>query len=137
MTNAASGREIGERHLETLRSYLERLQSAGEPLPIRNGRTNLSAIAIACGFDRQTLYKNPAAKALLEAAQERNEPVEVPPVPNDEPDETPKVDRRDRRVLQLEQHNAALRAEVRSLREQIARYRHVENMMISGRGIRQ
>jgi hypothetical protein len=136
MTNAASGREIGERNVETLRAYLDRLEAVGEPLPARNGRTNLSAIAIACGFDRQTLYKNPAAKALLEAASERNEPAEAFPVPGNEPDETPKTDRRDRRILQLEQHNAALRAEVRGLREQLARYRHVEEAMMAGRGVR-
>lgn len=134
--SAASGREIGERHVEALRAYLERLEAADEPLPVRNGRTNLSAIAIACGFDRQTLYKNPTAKALLEAAIERNGPVEAPPVQGDEPDQTPKVDRRDRRILQLEQHNAAPRAEVRGLREQLVRYRHVEEVMIAGRGAR-
>ncbi|WP_132255470.1 hypothetical protein [Methylobacterium segetis] len=117
--NGLSGREIGERHVTALRAWLDGLEAAGQLLPTRNGRINLSAIAIACGFDRQTLYKNPAAKALLEEAEGR-----------------PQTDRRDRRILQLEQHNAALRAEVRGLREQLARYRHVEDVMISGRGVR-
>ncbi len=53
----------------------------------------------------------------------------------EEAETTPKADRRDRRILQLEQHNAALRAEVRGLREQLVRYRHVEEVMISGRGV--
>lgn len=55
---------------------------------------------------------------------------------SDQLDAKPKADRRDRRILQLEQHNAALRAEVRGLREQLARYRHVEEAMITGRGVR-
>ena len=132
----ASGREIGERNVASLRAYLDRLQAAGEPLPERNGKPNLSAIAIACGFDRQTLYKTPTATALLEEAGGRLGT--APPVDDksDELDAKPKADRRDRRILQLEQHNAALRAEVRGLREQLARYRHVEEAMITGRGVR-
>ena len=130
--NGLSGREIGERNAEALREWLEGLEAAGEPLPSRNGRINVSAIAIACGFDRQTLYKNPAAKALLEEAVGRLGMVEST---TEEAETTPKADRRDRRILQLEQHNAALRAEVRGLREQLARYRHVEDVMISGRGV--
>ncbi|MCP1560146.1 hypothetical protein E4V01_01460 [Methylorubrum sp. Q1] len=131
--SGASGREIGERHVAALRAWLDGLEAAGEPLPTRNGRINLSAIAIACGFDRQTLYKNPAARALLEEAVGRlgtGEPAA------EEAEAKPQTDRRDRRILQLEQQNAALRAEVRGLREQLARYRHVEDVMISGRGVR-
>lgn len=131
--NGLSGREIGERNAEALRTWLGALEAARQPLPTRNGRINLSAIAIACGFDRQTLYKNPAAKALLEEALGRlgtGEPAA------EEAEVTPTSDRRDRRILQLEQHNAALWAEVRGLREQLARYRHVEDVMISGRGVR-
>lgn len=134
--SAASGREIGERHVEALRAFLERLEAADEPLPVRNGRINLSAIAIACGFDRQTLYKNPAAKALLEAASARNRQAVPAAAEVNEPEATPKADRRDQRILQLEQHNATLRAEVRGLREQLARYRHVEEAMMAGRGVR-
>ncbi|GEO99119.1 hypothetical protein [Methylobacterium haplocladii] len=131
-----SGREIGERNVAALRAYLDGLQVAGEPIPERNGRPNLSAIAIACGFDRQTLYKNQAAKVLLEEALGRLGTALPSDQASDEPEAKPKADRRDRRILQLEQHNAALRAEVRGLREQLARYRHVEEAMISGRGFR-
>ena len=136
MTAAGSGREIGERHVGTLQAYLERLRSVGEPLPTRNGRPNLSAIAIACGFDRQTLYKNPTAKALLREAVDVLGLAQPQEESADEPEATPKADRRDRRILQLEQHNAALRAEIRGLREQLARYRHIEAVMVSGRGVR-
>lgn len=131
-----SGREIGERNVATLRAYLDRLQAAGELLPERSGKPNLSAIAIACGFDRQTLYKNPTAKALLDEAVRRLGTAPPADDASDELDAKPKGDRRDRRILQLEQHNAALRAEVRGLREQLARYRHVEEAMITGRGVR-
>lgn len=131
-----SGREIGERNVAALRAYLNGIEGAGTPLPSRNGRPNLSAIAIACSFDRQTLYKNPGAKALLREAVGRLGIAEPPVDASDEPEAAPKADRRDQRIFQLEQHNATLRAEVRGLREQIARYREIESVMICGRGVR-
>ena len=131
--NRASGCEIRERNVAALRASPEGLQAAGEPLPTRNGRVNLWSIAVAHGFDRQTLYRNPAAKALLEEAVGR---LGTGDMAAEEAEATPRTDRRDRCIVQLEQHNAALRAEERELREQLARYRHVEDVMIAGHGVR-
>jgi hypothetical protein len=53
------------------REYVARLENylAGiDTLPARAGKVNVSAVAEACGFDRQILYKNQTAKALLEKA---------------------------------------------------------------------
>ena len=63
-----SGVQIGADNVARLGAYLDRLAAAGERFPTRNGRPNLSAVALACGFDRQVLYKNPAAKALVDKA---------------------------------------------------------------------
>jgi hypothetical protein len=68
VTEAKSGSALGAENAETLKNYLEALEREGRPLPMRGGEPNRSAIALACGFDRQVLYKNPAAKELLDAA---------------------------------------------------------------------
>ncbi|GAA0240015.1 hypothetical protein LNAOJCKE_3181 [Methylorubrum aminovorans] len=82
-----------------------------------NGRPNLPTIAIAFGFDRQTLYKNQTAKALPQEAVDARGLAQSPEEPADEPEATPKADRRDRRIVQLEQHSAAPRTEIQGLRE--------------------
>lgn len=122
-----SGAEAGAENVRRLEEYLEALAAEGRPLPWRNGKPNHSAIALACGFDRQVLYKNPGAKRLLvEAVAELGldgpEPIETTT-------EIPKGDRRDRRIQKLEQENAALRAELTELRERTRRLQHVETHM--------
>ena len=96
---------------------------------MRAGKANLSAIAIACGFDRQVLYKNPGAVACLNRFIEihgggtaAREDVSVDP--------KPKTDRKDKRILQLEQQLATARAECVGLREKLRRLEHVENHMV-------
>lgn len=120
-----SGADIGAENVERLRSYLAGLEVTGTPLPMRNGRPNMSAIALACGFDRQVLYKNPAAVALIDDVVSRA-PVSSAPGADD-PDEKPKSDRRDSRVMQLEQQLAAARAENAGLRERLRRLQHIED----------
>jgi hypothetical protein len=95
---------------------------------MRGGEVNRSAIALACGFDRQVLYKNPAAKALLDAAVET---LDTAGAKDDEQKPEPKSDRRDRRILSLEQQNAALRAENAGLREKLRRLEQVEDIMVT------
>lgn len=49
-----------------LRSYLKRLNDTGLALPrLRNGEPNKVAIARACGFSRDALYRNHEVKGLL------------------------------------------------------------------------
>ncbi len=126
MSAPKSGSDIGAENVKRLRSYLERLQQEGGRLPERAGTANLSAIALSCGFDRQVLYKNPAAKRLLDAAIGHLELAEAAG------EEKPvlKSDRRDQRILTLEQQNASLRAENIGLREKLRRLEQVEEIMI-------
>ena len=42
----------------------------------------------------------------------------------------PRADRRDRRIMQLEQQNASLRAEKQALRERLRRLEAVEEIMV-------
>ncbi|MGY4595656.1 hypothetical protein ACVWXL_003402 [Bradyrhizobium sp. GM22.5] len=123
-----SGSALGAENAETLKKYLDALEREGRPLPMRGGEPNRSAIALACGFDRQVLYKNPAAAALLAAALKK-----LPAVAAGEEETKPeaKSDRRDRRILTLEQQNAAQRAEIAGLREKLRRLEQVEEIMIT------
>lgn len=123
---AVGGITAGAENVARLRCYLEALAAHGEPLPQRNRRVNVSAIALACGFDRQVLYKNPGAKALLAravadlgiAGDDKGSGLEPAP-----------PDRRDRRIHRLEQENAALRGEVAGLRHKLRRLERVEEHM--------
>lgn len=63
-----NGQQTGAENVKRLDKYLTELRSAGGKLPMRNGKPDKSAIAMVCGFNRQTLYNNPAAIVLLEGA---------------------------------------------------------------------
>jgi hypothetical protein len=128
VADSKSGGAIGAENVERLKSYLDALERESRPLPMRGGEPNRSAIALACGFDRQVLYKNPAAKALLAAAVEK---LDTGVAQDDEAKPEPKSDRRDRRILSLEQQNAALRAENAGLREKLRRLEQVEDIMVT------
>ena len=66
---------------------------------------NVSAVALACGFDRAVLYQNPAARQLLkEAAARLGLDAKVSAW------DAVAVDLRDQRILKLEQENANLKA---------------------------
>lgn len=131
MSGAAAGAENANR----LRTYLDGLAAEGLALPMRNGRVNISAIALICGFDRQVLYKNPAAKELLAQAEAALGLVDTAEAEDDKP-AVKSPDQRDRRIHKLEQENASLRAEVVGLRERLRRIRHVEDHMAeSGRRV--
>lgn len=133
-----SGRDKGSDNVARLQEHLAALEASGRALPERGGKVNVSAVALACGFDRNVLYTNQAAKALLEAAVarmglERPDQVRRGPMPDDPGGPDP----RDRRILQLEQANAvlkaengALRAERNGLQERLRRFGHIEAHMV-------
>jgi len=68
VSTTKSGFQVGAEYVERLKRYFADVASEGRPLPARGGKPNASAIALACGFDRQVLYKNPAAKELFDKA---------------------------------------------------------------------
>lgn len=127
MIEDLSGAAAGAENVARLRRYLEALAEQAQPLPQRNGRVNVSAIALACGFDRQVLYKNPGAKALLASAV-TDLGLAGENVGGADPEHAA-PDQRDRRIQRLEQENAALRAEAAGLREKLRRLEHVEEHM--------
>lgn len=118
---------------------------------IRQGKLNRTEIASECGFGLSALQQNPAVKAALEALEARLlasgilKPVIAASDPTIEgaSDATSQsIDKRvmaakakaEQRVKQLEEQNAALRAEIRDLRDQLTQYRHLdEHLCASGR----
>ncbi len=132
-----SGPQKGAENVATLRRYLEALQAGGQRLPQRGGKVNLSAISIACGFDRNVLYTNAQAIQVLEEAVAQLG-LELPAQEHAPPRggyDSP--DHRDRRILQLEQantslkaENGSLRAERNSLRDRLRRLEHIEAHMV-------
>jgi hypothetical protein len=125
-------REIGSEHVAALRSYIEGLRTKGEGLPSRGGKLNISAVALACGFNREVIYQNPHCRALIQEAAKtiglrgvecREEQVDAGNV------------RLERRITQLEQQNAALVAEVYELRRRLEQLRHIEEMLEEGKRV--
>jgi len=129
VSTTKSGFQVGAEYVERLKRYFADVASEGRPLPARGGKPNASAIALACGFDRQVLYKNPAAKELfdkvvrkldLEPAADHGKRDDEKPVARSDP----------RRILKLEQENASLRAERADLRARLRRLEHIEELMV-------
>jgi len=123
---------IGADHLKTLGHYLSGLQERGEGLPGRGGKVNTSAVATACGFNREVFYQNQQCQKLLNSAVESLglRGVEARETAAD----SDKV-KLERRLTHLEQQNSALVAEVYELRRQLARYGHIEEMLEAGKRV--
>lgn len=137
-----NGQQIGADNVERLRIYVNSLKESGARLPSRNGKPDKSTIALAAGFNRQTLYNNPEAITLLEQAViniglERDKPKidgRAAYLQNE-------VEKRDRRTQSLEEklqtkiaENGELRRENRELRERLRQYEIMEEVMTtSGR----
>lgn len=119
--------DIGQEYVASLERYLTALREEGKSLPERAGKVSASAVALACGVDRQSLYKNPACRAMLEAAAQE---LGVAPMASRDAGTSTKDDAKDRRISNLEAKNASLQAEVEGLRKQLRRYAHLEAHMI-------
>jgi hypothetical protein len=118
-----SGAQIGAENVDALYRYFEALQAAEEPLPRLAGKPNQTAIARACGFDRQVLYQNPAAEDLLNEYEliDREKHLTKIEALEATREAKAKIDK-DRaaleaRILQLESENQQLRLELRQFRE--------------------
>lgn len=121
-----STQQIAKESIEALRHYIDALRKVGQGLPARNGKVSASAVALAMGVDRQTLYKNSGCRALLEAAAQ-----ELGLAPMETRDAGPtKDDAKDRRIQTLEARNATLQAEVEGLRQKLRHYQHIEQHLV-------
>jgi hypothetical protein len=116
-----SGKQVGDAHATRLEAYLANI----EKLPSRGGKVNLSAVALACNFDRAVLYNNPTCRTLLESAIAGKDLEGIVPREPGERDEE-KI-RLERRIHDLEQQNSALKAEVFELRAQLNRIPIIEH----------
>jgi hypothetical protein len=116
--NRLSGPERGEQNVAKVRAYLASLKTAGEFLPQEDGRPNISAIAEAAGVLRNVFYTNGRVKRLLTEFMGR------PGSHGGEASELSRAQRqleiKDRRVLQLEQQLASVKAEAEELRKRLA-----------------
>ncbi|SCM68316.1 DUF6262 family protein [Donghicola eburneus] len=128
---AKSGAELGKENAARLEDYLASVES----LPTRGGKINVTAIARACGFDRQVLYTNPACKALLDAAAE-NSPLEARSAGSsiksaDQMVPTSKLREAERRIQALEKKISEMRARIVGLETRLRRQSDIEDHLIS------
>ncbi|WP_354595930.1 DUF6262 family protein [Rhodovulum tesquicola] len=111
-----------EDNVDALRAYL----SSVEALPARGGKVSIAAVASAAGIDRQVLYRNPTAKALLEQTVAEKGLIGIEARGVGERSAAEKV--LEQRVRSLEARNAALAAENHGLRAQLRKYEHLDQM---------
>lgn len=123
-----SNAELGEENLHRLRHYLD----ITDRVPERAGKANISAIAIGAGVPRDFINRRADAKRLIANAVTAKG-LAMPQQVHAAPGEGVSADLK-RKVQQLEQKNAVLRAEVAALRRAAARWQHLEaQMMASGK----
>ena len=129
-----SGKDTGEDNTNHLQVYIKNLRDSGHGFPNRNGKVNVTAVAAALSLvakrniDRQSLYKNPKCKQILnDAVKELGlRGVET----RDDQADSEKV-ALERRVTRLENQNTELYAEVCALRERLAQYQYIDEMLIA------
>lgn len=127
-----SGAELAKEYAQRLRSYL---LSVDRP-PMRGGRVNMTAVAKACGFDRQVLYTNPACRALIQKLDAETltdtdqalEPVTTETVPTGE------LSLAKRRITLLEAENFELKRRLSTLQLQLQQFNSVsDSIILSGK----
>lgn len=126
------GEQGGEENVRKFIDYVDALVKVGQKLPMRDGRANLSAMATACGFDRGVFYTNHALKALLDEA--------VDSVGLQQRTAQSSASRSSRAPSPVagtaafssgasDSEILALRAEVRQLKSELARYEPIRRLM--------
>ena len=113
-----SGRERGEENLAKVRRYLAGLKATGQSLPLQDGHPNITAIAEASGVLRNVFYTNAGVKRLL--AEFIGGPDEGKKPPTGLARAERQLDIKERRILQLEQQLASVKAETEELRKRLA-----------------
>jgi uncharacterized protein YceH (UPF0502 family) len=111
--------QISEENYRRLAEYIQRVRDAGLKLPSRGGKVNKTAVATACGFNRETFAQNKRFDQLLSTAV--NE-IGLDLREITEPTARSAADKS--RITMLEQQVASLRSENYELRRKLARYEH-------------
>lgn len=131
-----SGKEVGNQYVQSVLDYLDHTVE----LPVAaDGTLNITEMAELTGVPRQSFYKNPTIRAAVEKAREaRGIPARAvadkPASATEGSSKAAQVDDRnakktkalERRLMQVEQQNAALIAENAELRRQIKKL-HLQN----------
>lgn len=132
--NRLSGRERGQENLAKVRRYLAGLKAAGQSLPFEDGRPNITAIAEASGVLRNVFYTNAGVKRLL---AESIGGCGAPEAPASLARAERQLEIKDRRILQLEQQLASVKAEAEELRkrlttaeQKLVRYKLIEEEVL-------
>jgi hypothetical protein len=147
-----NGRDIGLQNLAAFSAWVAERGAANDWSDyLRGAKLNRSEIAAECGFALSVLRQNPGVKAALVALEDRlrtsgtiKGPNALCPALEVESEDAGSlaIDRRvmvakrklEERVKALEEKNAALRAELSSLYEQLAKYKHLdEHLSRTGR----
>jgi hypothetical protein len=132
-----SGQQAGAENVECLRAYIDHLKTTRGRLPSHKGKPDKSAIATACGFDRQTFYNNPEAKALLDKAVKEIGVGGSPPQVGGRTEHLEQLmTTRDRRIQHLEERLQSrtvevedLRRENKKLKERLRQYEIADELM--------
>ena len=101
-----------------VRKYLAGLRTAGQALPQEHGRPNISAIAEAAGVLRNVFYTNSGVKKLLAEFGGGAGPAVYDSLALSRAQQ--QADAKGRRILQLEQRLAAVKAENEELHRRLA-----------------
>ena len=115
-TNSQS---VSEQNYAKLLLYIERLREAKLKFPEHGGKVNKTAVATACGFNRETFAQNIRFEEALQGAVSELglQPREL--VEKGSRDPADKA-----RITILEQRLAAIRSENYELRRRLAQYEH-------------
>jgi hypothetical protein len=118
-----SGVERAQDHVDALEEYLENL--GDQPLPRYGGvELNKSAIAKACGFDRQVFRSNPRCAEILSNADDRDRKANLTRLEQAEAVREQKA-KVDGNQMALEEENLRLKAENASLRRELDRFKRL------------
>lgn len=112
-----------------LQAYLERVDA----LPAEGGKVSVASVAAAAGIDRQVFYRNPDARAALEAAVAEKGLIGIEARAVKARSATEKA--LERRIQSLEARNAVLGEEIAGLRARLRQVEHIEKVMCSGRRV--
>ena len=111
--------QISEENFAKLQTYIGQMRLSGLRLPSRGGKVNKTAVATACGFNRETFDQNDRFKVAL------GEAVDELGLEQQKTTETPVRDAGDKaRITTLEQQLASVRGENYVLRRKLAQYEH-------------
>lgn len=138
MADKRGGRQGGAENARAFRTWVDERDRAGDwEGYVRRGQLNRSEIAKECCFALSSFRSNAGLKRALEETEERLERSGVFAKSKSSADSNAiqVVNQRvmiaknhaDQRVKALEEQNATLRAEVYELREQLKRFKHLDD----------